>query len=77
MSMSSAGNIPNGSDLLSDFLTEPQFGQLIGRDIRTLRRWHARHEGPPRIKVGRSIFYRKSSVVEWLASHEQRTRRTK
>jgi hypothetical protein len=64
-------------DLLSDFLTEGQLGQLLSKNVRTLRRWNAARQGPPRIVVGRTILYRKSSIVDWLASHERCAKRAK
>jgi len=67
----------NASDFLSEYFTEKQLGQALDRDIRTLRRWDALRVGPPRIRVGRKILYRKSAVAHWLAQHESRPVRRK
>jgi len=75
--MSTAVEVPNANDLLGEFLTESQLGQLLRRNVRTLRRWNASRQGPPRIVVGRTILYKKSSVVEWLTAHERRAKRDK
>jgi hypothetical protein len=39
-------------------------------DLRTLQRLHAARTGPPRITLNRHIFYRISTVNEWLARCE-------
>ena len=75
--MSTAVEVPSTHDLLADFLTEAQLGQMLNRNVRTLRRWNASRQGPPRIVVGRTILYRKSSIVDWLAKHEQRAKRAR
>lgn len=38
--------------------------------IRTLRRWEALRVGPPSIVIGRTVRYRRRSVIAWLASRE-------
>ena len=36
----------------------------------TLARWATKGNGPARIKVGRRVFYRKSTVEKWLKGRE-------
>ena len=61
---------PSG-DLQDLYLNETQFAKLVARDLRTIRRWHQRRIGPPRIQFARGlVLYRKSAIVDWLASHE-------
>jgi hypothetical protein len=36
----------------------------------TLRRWTAERWGPPCIRAGRKVYYRRSAVVEWLEEQE-------
>lgn len=55
---------------LADFLNADQVSQMLLISTRTLHRWHRQRIGPPRIKVGRSVFYRAAAVVEWLRSRE-------
>jgi hypothetical protein len=57
---------------LDDYFTEKQLALTLGRDVRSIRRWHALRTGPPRIRVGKVILYRKSSVALWLEQHESR-----
>jgi DNA-binding transcriptional MerR regulator len=66
--------------LLSDFFSDAQLAAEIGVHPRTLRKWDERGEGPPKTVIGRKVLYRRQSVIEWLASREQRRgkgRRTK
>jgi predicted DNA-binding transcriptional regulator AlpA len=37
---------------------------------RTLSRWHAAGTGPPKIKIGKKIFYDLVKISEWLDSRE-------
>ena len=61
--------------ILSDYITEGELARQLGVTQRTLRRWNAYGEGPPRTKVGCRILYRRASVTQWLANREQRTKR--
>jgi hypothetical protein len=58
--------------ILSDFFTKKELATELRRNQRTLDRWEVLGEGPPRTRVGRQVFYRRSSVAKWLASQEQR-----
>jgi hypothetical protein len=57
--------------VLGEYMTEDQLAEEIGRGVRTLARWRQLGEGPPITKIGRQIYYRKTSVAAWLASLEQ------
>ena len=54
-----------------DFWTPEQLAQQLGISVRTLLRWHAMREGPPRVTQGRLVLYRIAAVQAWLASREQ------
>jgi hypothetical protein len=45
---------------------------LLNRSVRTLQRLAAHQSGPPRIKIGRLIFYRIESVRAWLVQQEKK-----
>jgi hypothetical protein len=44
---------------------------LTRRSVNTLRWLRHRGEGPPGHRAGRRIYYRKSSVLKWLAEQEE------
>jgi hypothetical protein len=57
--------------MFADLLTEGEAARELGRCARTLKRWRDLREGPPFIRVGRQILYRRDAVRAWLLSHEQ------
>jgi len=63
----------NAEPILAEFLTREQLASELRRNPRTLDRWEALGMGPPRTLVGRQVFYRRSSLLKWLAAQEQRS----
>jgi hypothetical protein len=57
--------------ILNRYLTRAQLAKEFGICERTVDRWHARGEGPPRIKKGKLILYRKEAVHNWLVGEEK------
>ena len=51
---------------LEQLLTENQLADKTGISPRTLQKWRWEGGGPPYIKLGRSVRYRLSDVLEWL-----------
>lgn len=56
--------------LSQDFLTCEHAAKVLNISQRTLNRWGRLRKGPPRIKVGRTVYYRRSSIEEWLIGLE-------
>jgi hypothetical protein len=61
----------SGESVLAGYIRETDLVRQLNRSVRTLQRLAARRIGPPRIKVGRLVFYRIDSVRAWLAQQEQ------
>ena len=59
------------TQLLEGYLRPEEMAKQIGVSPRTLSRWQVRRIGPPRIKIGKTIFYRTSAVLAWLESREK------
>jgi predicted DNA-binding transcriptional regulator AlpA len=59
------------SSILAGYLTPKNLAQALGVSERTVARWHRFREGPPRVEIGRKIFYRLESVNAWIASCER------
>lgn len=57
--------------LHEEFLSEEELCEWLDISVSTARSNAARRKGPPRIRVGRRIFYRKSAVLAWLLEHER------
>jgi Helix-turn-helix domain len=62
--------------LLGDYFTPEQLAQELDICQRTLARWHERREGPPRVKIGNKVLYKRSSVISWLSNKEAQPART-
>lgn len=58
--------------VLDGYIRESDLARQLNRSVRTLQRLAARRLGPPRIKVGRLVFYRIDSVRAWLAQQERK-----
>lgn len=54
-----------------EYLTESELAADLDKSPRTVKRWRARRVGPPFLKVGKTIWYRRDAVREWLRSLEQ------
>ena len=58
-------------DLESEYLSCDDVADLLKVSRRTLHRWARLQKGPPSIKIGRSVHYRRASVEQWLLSLER------
>jgi hypothetical protein len=56
--------------LLDGLVSEADTARELGRCPRTLKRWRSLREGPPFIRIGRSVFYRREAVRAWLLDRE-------
>jgi predicted DNA-binding transcriptional regulator AlpA len=52
----------------AEYLPESALCEEYPFSPRTVQRWRATGEGPPYIRVGRRILYRRSDVEAWLSS---------
>jgi predicted DNA-binding transcriptional regulator AlpA len=60
----------NPEPLSREYLTCEDAARALSVSQRTLNRWGRMRKGPPRIKVGRSIYYRRVAIEDWLISLE-------
>lgn len=51
-------------------MTPGELGAALGVSIGTLQRWARRRIGPPRVKAGNRVLYRREAVHGWLLSRE-------
>jgi len=49
-----------------ELLSIAQAAVAIGVSIDTLRRWAAKGSGPPHLRVGRAIKYRRADLLAWI-----------
>ena len=51
-----------------EYLTLTEASELIRTPTATLYQWRTNKIGPPSLKVGRRVLYRRSDLDEWLTS---------
>jgi excisionase family DNA binding protein len=56
------------NDQEAEFFDEKRLCSLLGISSVTATKWRAKAKGPPFIKVGRLVRYRRSDVDAWLRS---------
>jgi hypothetical protein len=67
---------PTGFELLGEeFLSPPELSNLITKTERTLEWWRETKQGPAFVRVGKTILYKKTSVLKWLSDQEVQPRR--
>jgi predicted site-specific integrase-resolvase len=64
--------------LLNGYLTTSIVAAELAVHWRTLKRWLVSGYGPPYVRVGRRIYYRRADVTHWLENQTaERARRPK
>lgn len=67
-----------GAATLSELVTERQVSERWNVSLNTLRYWRSVGEGPPYVKIGRSVRYNVTALERYLRRHtcESTTRAT-
>jgi phage terminase Nu1 subunit (DNA packaging protein) len=60
------------ADLLEGWLNRSELAKELTLSVDTLQRWETRRMGPPCVRVGRKVLYRKEAVRDWLREQEAR-----
>jgi predicted DNA-binding transcriptional regulator AlpA len=55
---------------LHGYVRREELAKQLGKSLRSIERLHASGQGPPRVQIGRTIFYQIRTVREWLRSRE-------
>ena len=61
--------VSSGDTVAVKFLTVDQIAALLQRSHRTLETWRRNGTGPPFIRIGRRVVYRRSDIEAWLAEN--------
>ena len=56
--------------LLSGWISRKELADALSVTVDTLGRWEARRFGPPCVRAGRKVLYRRRAVQDWLAAQE-------
>ncbi|MFC3118935.1 helix-turn-helix transcriptional regulator [Jhaorihella thermophila] len=58
--------------LLDGWFSREELARELGVSVDTLARWETRRIGPPNVRVGRRVIYRRAAVLAWLEAQERR-----
>ncbi|MFN3973355.1 MAG: transcriptional regulator [Gemmobacter sp.] len=61
---------PASAGLLGGWISRLDLALELGVTVDTLRRWEAQRFGPPCVRAGRKVFYRRDGVRDWLQLQE-------
>ena len=61
---------PGNAALLSGWITRKDLADALSLTVDTLGRWEAWRVGPPCVRAGRMVLYRRRAVQDWLAAQE-------
>ncbi|MBN8291904.1 helix-turn-helix domain-containing protein [Rhodobacter sp. NTK016B] len=68
------GSMPDPQEkprtLLVGWISRIDLALEFGLSVDTLRRWEAQRTGPPCIRAGRKVYYRRTAVEQWLEEQE-------
>ena len=56
--------------LLSGWISRKDLADALSVTVDPLGRWEARRFGPPCVRAGRKVLYRRRTVQDWLAAQE-------
>ena len=56
--------------LLAGWISRKELAGELNLAVDTLGRWEARRVGPPCVRAGRKVLYRRSAVQDWLQAQE-------
>lgn len=68
---------PAPGALMGGWISRTELALQLGVSEDTLRRWDVARFGPPCIRAGRKIFYRRTAVLDWLEEQETSPHRRK
>lgn len=54
-----------------DLLTESEFASLAEVSMQTVQTWRSKGTGPVYVRLGRSVYYLRPDIEEWIRSNRQ------
>lgn len=59
-----------------ELFSEEELAEVLEVKTATLATWRAENRGPDYVKLGKSVFYRKQDVLDWINANVVLTKRT-
>jgi excisionase family DNA binding protein len=60
-----------GTGEIERLLTTGDLSEYVGIPVTTLYHWRMRGEGPPAIRVGKHLRFRRADVEQWLDAQRE------
>ena len=60
--------------LMAGWISRLDLALELGLSVDTLRRWDDRRTGPACVRAGRTIYYRRAVVLDWLEKQDSTKR---
>ncbi len=58
--------------MIDELMTIEELAAYLRKPVPTIYQWNSRGDGPPYIKVGRTVVYRRADVERWLTDRYAR-----
>ena len=71
LTQSSAGPSQKPASTIGNLLTPKEAAVLLKVSVSWLAKTRMRGDGPPYIKVGRSIRYSEAALIQWMKSRQR------
>ena len=55
----------------SDYISEHEFAALMGKSLRTIRRWAVERCGPRRTRLGKTVYFSKTAIKQFMEGREE------
>ena len=55
----------------ADLISEHEFAALMGKSVRTVRRWAVERTGPRRTRLGKTVYFSKTAIKQFLEGREE------
>ncbi len=72
-----SGSDGDAAGVLDDWISRADLASQLGVSVDTLARWASDRSGPPCIRLGRKVVYRRGTVADWLRDREKAVSKTR
>ena len=56
---------------IPQLIDQEQLATALGVDVATITNWRRRRKLPPAVRIGRSVRWLATDVVEWIEEHRE------
>jgi predicted site-specific integrase-resolvase len=70
MAQSADSETGDSQEVLSGWMNRDELAASLGVQPMTLAKWQNQRIGPPLVRIGRKVWYRREAVEDWLRKKE-------